>query len=75
MVKNINYGTSTTYAAGAAKAYSRGGKSWYLPSCGEWIVAHNKKAAVNKALSACGATPIGTSNLWTSTYGGSNSSY
>ena len=76
MVLSSNYGTDTTYAAGAAKAYSRGDKSWYLPSCGELQVAYDNKAAVDAALSACGATAMDTSNYhWTSTYYGPYSSY
>lgn len=76
MVQSTNYGTDTTYAAGAAKAYSRGGKSWYLPSCGELQVAYDNKAAVDAALSACGATAMDTNNYhWTSTYYGPYSSY
>ena len=49
-----SYGSGNTYAAGAAAAYSKGGKSWYLPSLGELQTAYDNKAAIDAALTACG---------------------
>ena len=65
-----SYGSSSTYAAGAATAYTfANGKSGYLASGGEWYQAYRYKSMVDACMTACGGTAIETDyTLWSSTY-------
>ena len=45
------------------------GEKGYLPALGEWDIAYQNKAAINKAMTLIGGTALGSNYYWSSTQG------
>ena len=59
--------TSASLSNAKSWCSSYGDGKWYLPNRDELKAIYNNKSALNKTLSACGGTTLGTSNYWSST--------
>lgn len=64
--------SETGYAAGYCNSFTfpDGKTKGLLPALGWWQTACDNKAAVDACLAACGATAMGTSHYWASTFWG-----
>lgn len=66
-------------AAQQCAAYSTegfGANSWYLPSCGQWNVAHLNRVKIDASINTTiGSDPLGGGSYWTSTQYNSNDAW
>lgn len=66
-------------AAHQCAAYSTegfGAGSWFLPSCGQWVVAQLNRVKIDTSISATiGSDPLSSGSYWTSTQYNSNGAW